>query len=443
MALVPSSVLRLCAASSLGLAAGILLTSCATGGEEEAARPEPPSDGGFAGKDGGGGEGGTGGSAGSSGGGSGGEAGTGAAGGGGAAGTGGSGGGDPTGQCGTCYSQDDCLDGFTCVTSPDGYPFCAADCSTDPCPAGNYECLDLTTYAAGGLDGGPSPSGMGCVPAGGESCPCTSVLDGETRPCTVTNTYGTCTGSETCSSGSWSGCDAADPEREICDGIDNNCNGMTDMDEPGVTGNDLCSGGSSPPHSGFTCVNGQCELAGCEPGWARYPPSLPVTAGCACKVDDTDVDPQSNEACPEATDLGSLPDQGGTPVLIEGTLHSDTDVDWYAIQTVDTNQVPSFNTYRVHVEFLEPDGNPGDEYRFDVIRGSGDPCSGEKTSLTSYDWCADSTTNPSQPADDDQSAPYRLKVYRNPAVTGTCNGYKIRVTNGGSGACPAADACGS
>ena len=444
MALASSFVSRLCVVSSLSLTAGILLASCAAGGEEENAQPEPPSDGGFSGKDGGsdvatGGSGGSAGGGGSAGdGGSAGVAGT-----GGSAGMGGSGGGEPVGQCGTCYSQGGCLDGFTCVTSPNGHPFCAADCSSDPCPAGSYECVDLSTYVSA-ADGGVSISGMGCVPTGGESCPCTSAMDGETRPCFNTNSYGTCVGAETCSSGAWGECDAAEAEAEICDGKDNNCNGMTDMDEPGVTGNDLCSGGSSPPHSGFTCVNGDCELAGCEPGWARYPTSLPVTAGCACAVDATDVDPQSNETCAEATDLGSLPDEGGSPLLIEGTLHSDTDVDWYAIETVDSNQVPSFNTYRVHIEFLDLDGNPGDEFRFDVYRGSSaDPCTGEKTSLTSYDWCADSTTNTSEPANDDQGAPYRLKVYRNPSVTGTCNEYRIRVSNGGTGACPAADACGS
>jgi len=285
---------------------------------------------------------------------------------------------------------------------------------------------------------------MGCVPADGESCSCTSALEGETRPCFESNSEGTCTGTETCTSGSWTGCDAATPKAEICDDIDNNCNGFVDMDEPGVTGNDLCASGSAPPHSGFTCVDGQCELAGCEPGWARYPESLPVTAGCACAVDDGDVDPASNDTCDEATDLGELPDASGSPLLIQGTLSSDTDVDWYAINTVDTDQVPAFNTYRVHIEFLAPDGNPGNEYLFDVVRGTaGDPCSGGKTSLTSYDWCADSTSNPSEPADDDQSAPYRLKVYRAGGVTGTCNPYKIRVTNGGTGACPAADACGS
>ncbi len=421
----PSCAFRFWIVPALAWTAGSF-AACATGSPEDSAKP-PPADGGFSGADGGaddgadGNVGGSGGSGGTN-----------------TGGTGGTGGTPPPGsQCETCSDDAPCDEGFTCVTSPVGHPFCAGDCDGSACPAGGYECVDLAGYDDGA-------SGQGCVPTDGESCACTSALEGQGRPCSNTNTLGTCPGEEKCTSGSWGGCDAPAAEAEICDGADNNCNGSVDMDEPGMTGNDLCAAGSAPPHSGFTCVGGKCELAGCDPGWARYPANLPVTAGCACPVDTGDVDPATNGECTTATSVGDLPDEGGSPLLIEGTLHSDTDEDWYAINAVDKNQVPAFNTYRVHIEFLQPNGNPGDEYLFDVIRGTvAEPCSAAKTSLTSYDWCADSTTTPAQPADDDQGAPYRLRVYRNPAATGTCNAYKIRVTNGGSGACPAADACGA
>jgi hypothetical protein len=255
---------------------------------------------------------------------------------------------------------------------------------------------------------------------------------------------GTCPGEETCHSGAWIGCDAPAATAEICDGIDNNCNGALDLDEPGVTGNDLCAGGSAPPHSSFTCVGGECELSGCDPGWARYPTTLPVTAGCACAIDESDIAPASNDLCTAAISLGDLPDVNGTPLLLEGSLSGDTDEDWYSLNSVDVDQVPAANSYRVHVEFLSPDGNPADEFLFDVIRGTAATTCDDselKPTLTTYDWCADSSDAASK-SDDDQSAPMRIRVYRNPAATGTCKLYKIRVTNGGSGACPPDDGCG-
>jgi hypothetical protein len=233
----------------------------------------------------------------------------------------------------------------------------------------------------------------------------------------------------------------------LCDGKDNNCNGYVDMDEPGVTGNDLCAAGDAPPHSGFTCSAGDCQLSGCEKGWAKYPPGIPITDGCACKVDKGDILPNDNNTCDKATDLGELGDVSSTPLSVTGTLSSDTDGDWYAVLAKDVKQDPNSNSFRIHVEFLAPDGNPNNEFLFDIIRGStATPCTAQttgKTSLLQWDWCADSTTTPAKPADADQSAPIRIHVFRSPSATATCNNYTLRITNGGSGACPAQDTCGA
>jgi hypothetical protein len=420
-----------------------LASSCAQGSPNDTAEP-PGGDGGSGGnkKDGSADDGSVGGKDGSTGG---------TAGHSGTGGSGGSGGTTNGAQCDGCTTTDDCRSGYKCVTSPAGDKFCAQDCASGTCDDSTTECVDLASYASGpdggaGDDDGGAVTGKACVPAQGGTCPCTAAREGHTRTCSKKNTHGTCLGTETCTSGQWVGCDAPVPATEVCDGKDNNCNGYVDLQEPGTDGNQLCAGGSAPPHSGFTCNQGQCELSGCESGWARYPPNLPVTAGCACPVDSADVSPNSNDTCALASDLGTIPDVGGTPITAQGTLSSDADQDWYKFIGKDVSQVPTPNSYRIHVEFLAPDGNPGDEFRFDVVRvDASDPCpaSGAKTELTSYDWCSDVTTNPSQPGDADQTKMYRVRVYRKPGATGTCNSYKLRITNGGSGACPPPDACGA
>ena len=367
-------------------------------------------------------------------------------------GTGGTGGATPGEQCDGCANDSDCATNYVCVTAPGGSKFCAQDCSAAGCTDATAECVDVATYnpvpdpGDAGVDAAPSPTGKACVPPQGGTCPCTPQRAGDTRGCQKKNSHGTCSGSETCTAGQWVGCDAPNATTEMCDGKDNDCNGYTDMEEPGATGNQLCAGGAAPPHSGFACNAGKCELAGCEDGWARYPASLPITAGCSCKTDAADTPPNANETCALAADVGSVDDASGTPLLVQGSLSSETDEDWYTLTAEDTNQVPNFNTFRVHVEFLAPDGNPGEEFLFDLLRASvADPCpaTGAKTGLLSYDWCADSVTDPAVPADADQSSLFQLRVYRKPGTSGTCNLYKIRVTNGGSGACPAADACGA
>ncbi|MBI5536318.1 MAG: hypothetical protein HY898_26595 [Deltaproteobacteria bacterium] len=310
---------------------------------------------------------------------------------------------------------------------------------------------------AGGTGGAPStggsagaagagPQGKVCVPTKSASCPCIASRTGVKRNCFNENSFGKCTGKETCQSNAWQGCDAPAASKEICDNKDNNCNGFTDMDEPGITGNQLCSSGQAPPHSGFTCAAGECQLAGCEPGWTKYPPSTPASEGCNCAIDPPDITATKNDECANATDKGSLSDVGSTPVTIQGTLATDSDVDWYGIVMKDQNEVPIPNSYRVHVEFVAADGNPGDQYRFDIVRTDGKtPCdtAGLKTELTSYDWCADVTTDPTKPGNADSTATYRIRVFRKAGAAGDCKPYKLKLSNGGgTGSCPADDGCG-
>ena len=125
--------------------------------------------------------------------------------------------------CKTCESDLECGGkNDLCIYVGTTGTYCGAACNkNEECPAG-YVCGEMTS-----VDGAASPQ---CVPAT-ESCICTSELDGTTRPCSVENEFGTCYGEETCDGADgWVGCTALEPAMEVCDGLDNNCDGTFDED---------------------------------------------------------------------------------------------------------------------------------------------------------------------------------------------------------------------
>ena len=178
-----------------------------------------------------------------------------------------------------CHENSDCEAGY-CIEGPDGY-FCTEECFED-CPEGwfckgvsgfgadlvflcvpkskklCYPCSNDGQCGAGGscveMAGGnycsficddkefcpahftctemEGESGAFCTPDSG-SCECTSKNEGEIRPCTLSNDFGTCMGFETCDPASgWEDCNAPEPAAEDCDGLDNDCDGEFDEELP-------------------------------------------------------------------------------------------------------------------------------------------------------------------------------------------------------------------
>jgi hypothetical protein len=174
---------------------------------------------------------------------------------------------DPEGLCRPCSFDVDCPFSADKCLSVDGIGVCGRDCSFDgTCPT-SYQCTSGV-----GLDG--RPKAKQCVPASG-SCTCTASSAGQHIACEVTNGFGTCHGTRTCDGVSGYGaCTARTPASEICNGIDDDCNGIVDDGQPSTS-----------------CGVGAClkTVSSCgDAGVVACVPGPPMTELCNGLDDDCD-----------------------------------------------------------------------------------------------------------------------------------------------------------
>jgi hypothetical protein len=132
--------------------------------------------------------------------------------------------------CKECETSDQCgapLD-FCVAVGAHETTYCSIHCSSDEdCPT-DFACDEVEHQGEMVLQ---------CLPQAG-SCVCIGDLDGATEPCVMENEFGKCFGESKCDGpNGWTECDAATANEEVCDGADNNCNGQVDeaLDEGDCT----------------------------------------------------------------------------------------------------------------------------------------------------------------------------------------------------------------
>ena len=157
-----------------------------------------------------------------------------------------------------CAEDDDCPSGYDCVLSEDVSGSQATQCIRQD---GICECnqrfvdAQAETLCYAENDFGLCPGERACKASGLTDCTalepqaelcngldddCDDAIDEETGGgiCFIENQYGKCPGSESCLDGELD-CDGAAPQPEICDGLDNNCNGQIDEGFPDTNGDGI------------------------------------------------------------------------------------------------------------------------------------------------------------------------------------------------------------
>ncbi|GMV42344.1 MAG: hypothetical protein AMXMBFR64_40600 [Myxococcales bacterium] len=153
--------------------------------------------------------------------------------------------------CRPCNANGDCggAEGDLCVSYGDLGSFCGVACVDDGCPEG-YSCEET--------DGGPKQ----CVPTSG-TCECSprAIQQQASTSCATQNAFGSCKGTRTCGKDGLTDCNASIPAEETCNGKDDDCDGQVDEGMGGAECTSDTAEGSCP---GITLCQGGKETCNAQ-----------------------------------------------------------------------------------------------------------------------------------------------------------------------------------
>lgn len=205
------------------------------------------------------------------------------------------------GLCQPCDEDADCPYPADKCIALGGVKFCGRDCSGDGrCPT-TYTC----DFASDGQGNQVSPQ---CQPESG-TCQCTAANIGQTVPCERRNGFGSCIGKRICAADGLGTCDAQIPAEEVCNNVDDDCNGTVD------DGREVLKCGVGQCHREIPwCVEGRLQT--CMPGVPTAEVCDEEDNDCNGTIDDGFDKMSSVNHCGTCTTICSV--NHGTPKCVNG-----------------------------------------------------------------------------------------------------------------------------
>jgi len=191
--------------------------------------------------------------------------------------------------CRPCRGEQDCKAAFVstpmaCVEMDQKF-FCVQRCE------GSQGCApDATCSEAASVEG---DAVQGCLPAGGR-CECRpkDILSGAPGACLLSNEFGTCHGEFVCVEGGAGECEGTWPAQEVCNGLDDDCDGETDEGIAGAECLLVNTVGTCKGHK--VCVGGKET---CEGVYATPEQCNGLDDDCDGQTDEDVAQPSQGPEC--------------------------------------------------------------------------------------------------------------------------------------------------